>query len=358
MSIENPRLSVKLGRVLVPIVAALSLVGVSVNPAYADELPPSLDDAAAILGEVVPDVLDETSDADHIQVDLTSDAAAVEVAGQSDAAPDTVSPGISFSIDYVSEQAETEEDGLTVLRGQDDTVAAYVQPTGFGVRVLTAISDSTAPTSYDYTFDVPENTQLVESEYAYYLESGDDLLGTVYKPWATDAQGNSVPTTYSWSEGTLTQHVDLTSPGIEFPVIADPAWGYTYYYSVTKTAAQNKALLKKCFNCYFPVEGAPKAFPAAGKLLPLRVAGLNFECKFKSEFTSGTSYFGFQFDATKNHVDGLGSNIIFEFRTINGKKNLVVSAYIANDSKWINNGYYRLGAALNWQNFAKNLNNA
>lgn len=317
---------------------------------------PSLDDASAVISEVAPEVLGATSDGDHVSLDETTGSPVVEVLDRDDAAPDNVSPGVSFSIDYADELVGT-DNNLTVLRGQDESVAAYVQPTGFGVRVLTAISDSSAPTSYDYTFDVPEGTELVESEYVYYLESGDDVLGTVFKPWATDAQANSVPTTYSWSNGTLTQHVDLSTPGIEFPVIAAPAWAYTYYYSVSKTAAKNKALLKNCFNCYFPVEGAPKAFPTAGKLLPLRVAGLNFECKFKSEF-SGTNYFGFQFDATKNHVDGLTSNIIFEFRTINGKKNLVVSAYIANDSKWINNGYYRLGVALNWENFAKNLNNA
>ena len=160
MSSENRRPGVKLGRAAIVIVATLSVLGLSISPAYADELPPSLDDAASTLGDVAPNVLDETSDAGHVQVDLTSDAADVEVAGQIDATPDTVSPGISFSIDYVNGQAETGDDGLTVLHGQDDAVAAYVQPTGFGVRVLTAIADSTAPTSYDYTFDVPENTRL------------------------------------------------------------------------------------------------------------------------------------------------------------------------------------------------------
>ncbi|PDQ34236.1 MAG: hypothetical protein B5766_12395 [Candidatus Lumbricidophila eiseniae] len=83
---------------------------------------------------------------------------------------------------------------------------------------------------------------------------------------------------------------------------------------------------------------------------------MNFECRFAREFTSGTEYFGFQFNATKNHIDGLGSNIIFEFRTISGRRNLVVSAYIVNSSWPVNSGYYRLGAALNWQNFANNLN--
>src|SRR6218665_172358 len=72
---------------------------------------------------------------------------------------------------------------------------------------------------------------------AYYLEHGGDVLGTVFKPWAVDAAGNSVPTSYSWDNGALTQHVDLSVPGIEFPVVADPAWGYTYYYGLNKVVS-------------------------------------------------------------------------------------------------------------------------
>ena len=47
---------------------------------------------------------------------------------------------------------------------------------------------------------------------------------------------------------------------------------------------------------------------------------------------------------------------MFEFRTVGGVKKLVVSAYIVNDSFWVNNPAYRLGAQNNWAKFAWNLN--
>ncbi len=84
---------------------------------------------------------------------------------------------------------------------------------------------------------------------------------------------------------------------------------------------------------------------------------MNFECRFKSE-SSGTNYFGFQFDATKNHIDKAGSNIIFQFRTIGGKRYLTADAYIVNDAFWIKNAFYRSGAIQTWQDFAGNLNRA
>lgn len=43
--------------------------------------------------------------------------------------------------------------------------------------------------------------------------------------WAVDAAGQSVPTSYTISGSTITQHVDTSSPNIRFPVIADPWMG-------------------------------------------------------------------------------------------------------------------------------------
>lgn len=65
-----------------------------------------------------------------------------------------------------------------------------------------------------------------------------------------------------------------------------------------------------------------------------------------------------QFDATKNHVDQYGSNIIFQFQTVSGKRYLTVNAYIVNDAFWLKHSFYRSGAIQNWQKFASNLNAA
>lgn len=170
-----------------------------------------------------------------------------------------------------------------------------------------------------------------------------------------DVNGVSVPTYYSWDAGMLTQHVDLSVPGINFPVVADPAWGYTVAYKLKKKPKANKDLLKKCFNCYFPVNGAPKKYPAIGQLLPLKVWKGNFECIYRREFSS-TGYFGFQFDATKNHIDGLGSNISFEFLKSGNDTYLFVSAYILRLGEF--SVPYMNEATKKWKTFATNLNKA
>ena len=176
------------------------------------------------------------------------------------------------------------------------------------------------------------------------------------EPWAIDANGNEVPTSFTWQDGTLTQHVDLTSPDIAYPVVADPAWTYGYKFAVSKTAAQARALLRSCFNCYFPVSGAPRAYPSTGQLLPLKVGPFNFECKFAGNSTDSLGrWIGFKFNARKNHIDGLGSRISFGFETVSGKEYLLVSAYIVNDSIWVKNAFYRSGAIQTWQKCANTI---
>lgn len=308
-------------------------------------------EALNTISRVAPDILDETS----TNLDtVVGDGGSLTIPDSSEGGVEA--RGVGFTIDYATSGMPV-SNGLTEFSSEDTLVSAVAQETSTGVRVLSVINGANAPEEYRYRFDVPEGTQFVKNEAGYSLEFGDDLLGTVQEPWAYDSNGSTVPTSFTWEKGVLTQYVDLSSRSISYPVVADPAWSYAYKFATTKTAASNKALLKKCFNCYFPVSGAPKPFPKAGQLLPLKVAGLNFECKFKSE-SSGTNYFGFQFDATKNHVDKYGSNIIFQFRTIGGKKYLTVDAYILNDSIWVKNNLYRSGAIQSWTNFANNLNKA
>lgn len=333
---------------------AFGLVLGNASGALAHE-PRQESDAHESIEAVIPGILSETAGSERL--DLT-EAGAISVGALLNA-EGISAEGVNFSIDYVDRGADPISPGLTEYSGSDDSVGALVQETAAGVRVMTVVSDPSAPSSYSYTFDVPDGTEFVETEAGFSLQSGEQLFGNIQKPWAYDASGQSVPTWFEWKGGVLTQHLDLASKSLKYPVVADPAWTYTYKFAVTKTAASNKALLKKCFNCYFPVQGAPKSFPKPGQLLPLRVVSfLNFECKFKRETTSGSNYFAFQFDATKNHVDKLGSNIIFQFRTISGKKYLTIDPYIVNDAIWVKNEAYRVGAWDSWNTFAKNLNRA
>jgi hypothetical protein len=52
---------------------------------------------------------------------------------------------------------------------------------------------------------------------------GSDVLAVIAPAWARDANGTSVPTHYSVSGTTLTQHVAFDD-STAFPVTADPLW--------------------------------------------------------------------------------------------------------------------------------------
>ena len=58
-------------------------------------------------------------------------------------------------------------------------------------------------------------------------------------PWAVDANGNAVPTTYSVSGDTITQTTDLTGV-TAFPVVVDPEVTYGQviyvYFDTTEVA--------------------------------------------------------------------------------------------------------------------------
>ncbi|WP_286217612.1 hypothetical protein [Paraoerskovia sediminicola] len=55
------------------------------------------------------------------------------------------------------------------------------------------------------------------------IEVVDTTVATVGAPWATDANGQPLQTTYELSGNTLTQHVQ-TDDTTAFPLTADPSW--------------------------------------------------------------------------------------------------------------------------------------
>lgn len=260
---------------------------------------------------------------------------------------------VALTIDYVNTQTLTKS-GLVVMAGNDQTVEAVAQETGNGFRVLTTISAKPATRRFDYTFDVPQSTRLVETGGGYMLTDGKHVLGILGKPWAVDATGKQLRTHYEWNKSVLTQVLDEDLLGVSYPLVLDPAWGYVFQYDLSFSAATNMSRLRTCFNCYFPVTGAPRAYPRLGQLLPLTVGIFNFECRMGSTIES-PSYASFQFDATKNHIDGYGSDIIFQFIRVGSSNYMLVDAYITNSLDFIR-GPYIASAGLNWQLFAWNLN--
>jgi hypothetical protein len=122
--------------------------------------------------------------------------------------------------------------------------AAYtvVTPETGGVQIAQDITGPSAPTAYAYRLTLPLG-------YAPYLQPNGTIalelktigkvkgtptqagtLGIIEPAWATDAQGNAVPTTYTVDGATVTQHVTFNGD-TAFPVVADPqvSFGWVTY---------------------------------------------------------------------------------------------------------------------------------
>ncbi|WP_331752086.1 DNRLRE domain-containing protein [Streptomyces sp. NBC_00829] len=115
--------------------------------------------------------------------------------------------------------------------GPVDTVA---QPTlEGGARTFQIIKNATAPHEYTSAMQLPAGATLTPFDGDTVLvSSGTDenavTHGLIDAPWARDANGNDVPTSYRIEGSKLIQVVDFTST-TAFPVVADPkltfGWG-------------------------------------------------------------------------------------------------------------------------------------
>lgn len=353
----------------------------SIPAASADEQDIDISDSLKVISKIAPDLLEQTANAEEsvstIKQPDSDSGAKINLDAESVQATDpaldarngelAVSPSISIEPLYIEDQVSADSN-ISVWATDSPNVAAYIQPLDTGVRVYTAISESSAPSSYDYKLDVPEGTTLRENGLGYMIigpEGGS--LGQLLAPWAKDSNGKELPTSFKWNEGVLTQDVDLSDPSISYPVLMDPAWSYTYTHGIeSRTPSEIRSLLMDCFNCYFPVAGASQQFPSYKQFLPLTVVAWNFNCTMDTTYfeTSGNkSWFGYRFLATKDHVDGLGSSIGFDFNpkwTVAApnviRTQMVVSAYIVNDNPTgVGRPLYQAGASANWAGFAANL---
>lgn len=128
-----------------------------------------------------------------------------------------------------------------------------VQSTGQDdVRMLTVLTDRSAPTTYDYTFDGQQLRALDDGYVGVFDVETGEPVALIEPAWAKDANGTAVPTRYEIDGSTLTQVVDVDEH-TAFPVVADPSvkfhwWGVDVHYNwrettVTATGAAGCALV-------------------------------------------------------------------------------------------------------------------
>jgi hypothetical protein len=93
--------------------------------------------------------------------------------------------------------------------------------------------------------------------------------------------------------------------------------------------------LNRCFNCSFPIGGAPKEFPKVGDKLPLTVGmgsnGPNLPFPVEvTQIEKTADQINIEFKTLPGHVDGEGSTIHFTFYEDGGQLHLGIRGYIDN----------------------------
>ncbi|MGW8378999.1 hypothetical protein [Streptomyces sp. ODS28] len=196
--------------------------------------------------------------------------------------------------------------GTVVYPDAAQSTDIAVQLTGDGgARALTTLKDSAAPTQQRYELNLPAGTEAVANEDGGYDlvrkadgdktgdgktghgKAGDDqpavTVGTIEAPWAKDANGKKVHTSYRLEGDTLVQQVDTTKD-TAFPVVADPQfkWGIitgTLYFNKSET---NKAALGGGFLAaaagMIPGIGAPSSITLAGWTTMANIAKSHNKC--------------------------------------------------------------------------------
>ena len=135
-----------------------------------------------------------------------------------------------------ADSGRTASDGTVVYThaARSASVAAQALPGG-GASLLVAIDGADAPTEYSFPVNLPAGVQLQASGDGGYFAGlpGGQVL-TIAAPWARDAVGKTVPTTYRLEGQTLIQTV--AHAGFTYPIVADPyiTLGWYVYLHYTK----------------------------------------------------------------------------------------------------------------------------
>lgn len=142
----------------------------------------------------------------------------------------SVADGASFTIglptaDTAANRRLTSSGYAAFDNNNGSTTVPIVHDDG-SLQVFTVIGDATAPNRYSYDLGLPAGataTAAADSSITVQSASGE-AIGYIAAPWATDANGSSVPTRYELQGNTLTQTVD--HDGAAYPVTADPWLGF------------------------------------------------------------------------------------------------------------------------------------
>ncbi|MGW1638305.1 hypothetical protein [Streptomyces lavendulae] len=99
-----------------------------------------------------------------------------------------------------------------------------VQPTSDGARALVVVKNAAAPKEYGFDLGLPAGAEAKRLNNGSILVVRDRVpMGLLEAPWAKDANGIPVPTSYRVEGNRIVQTIDFNEH-TAFPVVADPNW--------------------------------------------------------------------------------------------------------------------------------------
>lgn len=250
---------------------------------------------------------------------------------------------------------------FAVAIDSEETESTYIRSTPVGGQILFAASEA-----HDGRFAVEFTDGIAEV-----IPAGAELivrLGTgqaiqLEAPWAVDANGDTLATTYAVEGNFVVQNVAV-SAATAYPIVADPNWTYLMEFTINRSLPFIMERMTNRFGYFFGVPGAPATLPAINQYVPLRLptsAGpWNFDCYMNGsvyEAIDGGASWSFSFRSGANHVDGLGSNIIWRFISTSGDlTTMFVFASIANQNPLgFSQEFYKNAAWTGWAGTAGRL---
>lgn len=213
---SSPRLSPPLRYGLVAS-CAVSLLSAGVGAAAADD--PDMSGQLQALADV-------TAQSSDPATDVLGNVAQVPTTENGDTAVDATVDGTDIVV------PTDPSDPLSLASTASDTSFEVTLP----CANQAGHADSGAPGRFDYGLSLdPGSTLVIDADgVVEVLDASGAMTAGVAPAWAKDASGADVPTHYEVSGSTLTQVVDHSSPGIAYPVVADPFLGINLLSGVWK----------------------------------------------------------------------------------------------------------------------------
>ncbi|RSO10727.1 hypothetical protein DMH18_11235 [Streptomyces sp. WAC 06783] len=204
---------------IVATISAAALTLGAASTAFASDTPSPAEQTAAVVEKATgtTDIAPAPAPGTTIPQRSTGDAKATTATG------DAVSIALPGTNNVTGTKAGK---NTTVYPGAAKATDLAVQPTADGgIRALAVLKNATAPREQRYDISLPNGAHLMKLDNGAVaaIAKNGTFLGGFTTPWAKDATGKPVPTSYRIDGNTLVQTVQIAD-STAFPVVADPKW--------------------------------------------------------------------------------------------------------------------------------------